>query len=215
MKYLIVTGGVAENLFATNVIKNGGFEVIMAVDAGMELLYQTHIRPDIIVGDFDSVNQDTLEYFQEQEQIDICALEPEKDETDTEFAVREAIRRGADDITIIGATGNRMDHTLANIAVLGIGIEEKVRMCLEDGHNRIRLIDGPHTIKKSEQYGKYVSLVPYFGEVTGVTLEGMKYPLEHDTLKSFRTRGISNEIVEDEAHVGLSSGLLLVIESRD
>ena len=69
MKYLIVTGGECDDKFATEVIKQGGFEVIIAVDSGMELLYQMHIQPDIIVGDFDSVNPDTLEHFRSQEQL--------------------------------------------------------------------------------------------------------------------------------------------------
>lgn len=215
MKYLIVTGGEATNEFAVDMIKNGGFEVIMAVDSGMELLYQLHLHPDIIVGDFDSVNPDTLEYFEENEQIDICILDPEKDETDTEFAVREAIRRGALDIAIIGATGRRIDHMLGNLAILGIGISENISLRLLDPHNRIRMFNEPFTIKKSEQYGKYVSLIPYFGEVTSVTLQGMKYPLKDYTLNGFHTLSISNEIVADEAQISFSSGYLIVIESRD
>lgn len=215
MKYLIVTGGETTSEFATDMIKSGGFEVIMAVDAGMELLFRNHIQPDIIVGDFDSVNLDTLEYFREKEQIDICMLEPEKNDTDTEFAVREAIRRGAHDIVIIGATGRRMDHMLGNLAVLGIGIEEKVDIRILDPYNRVRIINEPLTIKKSEQYGVYVSLIPYYGEVKNVTLEGMKYPLKDHTLGGFNTLAISNEIVEDEARISLSSGYLVVVESRD
>lgn len=215
MKHLIITGGETTPEFVTDIIKNGGFEVIIAVDAGMELLFRNHIQPDIIVGDFDSVNMDTLEFFREKEQIDICTLEPEKNDTDTEFAVREAIRRGADDITILGATGSRIDHVLGNLAVLGIGIEEQADIRILDQHNRIRMVNEPLTIKKSEQYGTYVSLIPYSGEVKGVTLEGMKYPLKDYTLGGFNTLAISNEIVEDEARISLSSGYLIVIESRD
>lgn len=215
MKYLIVTGGETTDGFATEVIKNGGFEVIIAVDSGMERLYQTHIPPDIIVGDFDSVNPDTLEFFRQQEQIDICMLEPEKNDTDTEYAIREAIKRGAKDITIIGATGSRIDHALSNITLLGVGLESGVKISILDSKNRIYMIDAPVTIKKSKQYGRYVSLIPYFGEATGVTLSGFKYPLDNYTLGGFNSLGVSNEIVEEEAHIGLSSGYLIVIESRD
>lgn len=215
MKYLIVAGGETPHEFATNLIKTCGFDVIMAVDSGMELLYQLHLHPDIIVGDFDSVNPDTLEYFEGNEQIDICMLEPEKNDTDTEFAVREAIRRGACDIAVIGATGRRLDHMLGNLAVLGIGVQENVSVRLLDPYNRVRMIGEPFTLKKSEQYGKYVSLIPYFGEVKDVTLEGMKYPLRNHTLRGFCTLAISNEIVEDEAHISFSDGYLIVVESRD
>lgn len=215
MKYLIVTGGETTDAFATEVIKNGGFEVIIAVDGGMERLYQTHIQPDIIVGDFDSVNPDTLEFFRNQEQIDICMLEPEKNDTDTEFAIREAIQRGAEDIAIIGATGSRLDHALSNITLLGVGLEYGVKITILDPTNRIYMINEPITLRKSKQYGRYVSLIPYFGEVTGVTLSGFRYPLNNYTLGRFNSLGVSNEIVEDEARIELSSGYLIVVESRD
>ncbi len=215
MRYLIVAAGETKGGLAVNLFKNGGFEVIMAVDGGMEFMYRNHICPDILVGDFDSVNRDTLEYFRRREEIDICKLEPEKDLTDTEFAVREAIRRGARHITVIGATGGRLDHALANIAVLGIGLEAGVEMCILDECNRIRLINAAITLPKAGQYGRYVSLLPYCGDVTGVTLKGMKYPLDNFTMKAFHTIGVSNEIVDDKAEISLSSGCLLVVESKD
>ena len=102
MKYLIVSGGEVKEGFLTWIVKNGGFDVILAADAGMEALYRDHILPDIIVGDFDSVNPDTLEYFHDKEQIEVCMLNPEKDDTDTEYAIREARRRGAMAIVVIG-----------------------------------------------------------------------------------------------------------------
>lgn len=215
MKFLIVSGGEATDEFVEEVIKKGGFDVILAADSGMDFLYRTQILPDIIVGDFDSVEPKVLDFFREKEQIDICVLNPVKDDTDTEFAIREAIRRGATDITIIGGTGTRLDHVLGNISLLGIGLEEGVRMELLDAHNRICMIDHSVILKKKQQYGKYLSLIPYSGEVTGVTLKGVKYPLCDYTMGGFNSLGISNEIVDDEASIELTSGQLLVIESRD
>lgn len=215
MKFLIVSGGEATDEFVEEVIKKGGFDVILAADSGMDFLYRTQILPDIIVGDFDSVEPKVLDFFREKEQIDICVLNPVKDDTDTEFAIREAIRRGATDITIIGGTGTRLDHVLGNISLLGIGLEEGVRMELLDAHNRICMIDHSVTLKKKEQYGNYLSLIPYNGKVTGVTLKGVKYPLCDYTMGGFNSLGISNEIVDDEASIELTSGQLLVIESRD
>lgn len=215
MKFLIVSGGEATDEFVEEVIKKGGFDVILAADSGMDFLYRTGILPDIIVGDFDSVDPKVLDFFREHEHIDICALNPEKDDTDTEFAIREAIRRGASEITIIGGTGTRLDHVLGNICLLGIGLEEGVRMELLDAHNRIRMTDHSVVLKKKEQYGKYLSLVPYAEQVTGVTLTGLKYTLENSIMGGFNSLGISNEIVDEEATIQLTSGRLLVIESRD
>lgn len=95
MKYLIVTGGMTTDEIITNVIKKGGYEVVIAVDSGTEFLYRAGIIPDIIVGDLDSANPDIIDYYRDFEYIDFCILKPEKDDTDTEHAIHEAIRRGA------------------------------------------------------------------------------------------------------------------------
>ena len=215
MKYLIVSGGNVSEGFLTYMVKNGGFDVILAADAGMEALYRDHVLPDIIVGDFDSVNPDTLEYFHDKEQIEICMLTPEKNDTDTEHAIREAIRRGAHEIVILGGTGSRIDHVLGNICLLGIGLEEHVDIRMVDEHNRIRMIDSPLKIRKKDQFGKYISLIPFSGRAEGVTLKGFKYPLDNYTMGGFNSLGISNEIVDDEAEISFTSGQMIVIESKD
>ena len=84
-----------------------------------------------------------------------------------------------------------------------------------DANNRIRMIDGSLTIRRDEQYGNFVSLIPYMGDVTGVTLTGFRYPLQDYTMGGFNSLGISNEIVEDEGQIDLKAGYLLVFESRD
>lgn len=215
MKFLIVSGGSLNKEFVTKVVGQGRYDRILAADSGMNALYSAAVTPDIIIGDFDSADKKILAFFQQNKEIDFCTLNPEKDDTDTEFAIRESIRRGADSITIIGGTGTRLDHVLGNISLLGIGLEEGVRMELLDAHNRICMIDHSVTLKKKEQYGNYLSLIPYNGNVTGVTLKGLKYPLHDYTMGGFNSLGISNEIVDDEASIELTSGQLLVIESRD
>ena len=215
MKFLIVSGGSLHKEFVTKVVGQGRYDRILAADSGMNALYAAAVTPDIIIGDFDSADKKILAFFQQNKEIDFCTLNPEKDDTDTEFAIRESIRRGADSITIIGGTGTRLDHVLGNISLLGIGLEEGVRMELLDAHNRICMIDHSVTLKKKEQYGNYLSLIPYNGNVTGVTLKGLKYPLHDYTMGGFNSLGISNEIVDDEASIELTSGQLLVIESRD
>lgn len=215
MKFLIVSGGSLNKEFVTKVVGQGRYDRILAADSGMNALYAAAVTPDIIIGDFDSADKKILAFFQQNKEIDFCTLNPEKDDTDTEFAIRESIRRGADSITIIGGTGTRLDHVLGNISLLGIGLEEGVRMELLDAHNRICMIDHSVTLKNKEQYGNYLSLIPYNGNVTGVTLKGLKYPLHDYTMGGFNSLGISNEIVDDEASIELTSGQLLVIESRD
>ena len=215
MKCLIVTGGNTSDDFACDVIKKGGYEIIIAADSGMEFLYRKGIDPDIIVGDFDSVDEEILDSFREKEYIEICVLSKEKDDTDTEHAVREAIVRGAGSITILGATGTRLDHVLGNIALLGIGLEENVEIELLDPYNRVRMLDHPVTIQKKKQFGSYLSVLPYSGRIKGLTITGMKYPLEHFDMDSYSSRGVSNEIVADEAEIRFEEGVVLLIESKD
>lgn len=215
MKFLIVSGGSLNKEFVMKIVGQGRYDRILAADSGMNALYAAAVTPDIIIGDFDSADEKILAFFQQNKAIDFCTLNPEKDDTDTEFAIRESIRRGADSITIIGGTGTRLDHVLGNISLLGIGFEEQISMELLDEHNRIRMIQKPLTLEKDAQYGKYVSLIPYGGDVQGITLRGFKYPLSDYTMGGFNSLGISNEIVDEKAVIELTGGSLLVIESDD
>lgn len=215
MKYIIVSGGKVEDAFALDWIKNHSFERLIAADSGMDFFYRNGLIPDVIAGDFDSADAKSLDAFEQKGEIEILKLNPIKDDTDTEFVIREAIRRGATEITLLGATGTRLDHVFGNMHLLGIGLEEDVKIQMVDPHNRIRMIRNSLNIRKDEQFGDYVSLLPIDGTVTGVTLKGFRYPLQDAVLSSFSSLGISNEIVEDEAHIEIRDGVLLVMETRD
>ena len=215
MRGLIITGGNIRDEFACEKIKTGGYDMIMAADSGMDFLYRNHLTPDIIVGDFDSVDHDALDFFREDKRIEFCRLDPVKDDTDTEYAIRDALSRGITQLTILGGTGSRLDHVLGNISLLGIGLEENVEIELVDEHNRVRMIDKPLSIRRDEQFGRFVSLIPYTGNVEHVTLTGFKYTLDDYTMGDFNSLGVSNEIKEEVARIEFSSGILLVIESVD
>lgn len=212
---VIVTGGKIEEPFCLEYIKKQPFDYYIAVDSGLQFFYEQNITPDLIVGDFDSVNAKALRFFEQHEGIEWMRLIPEKDDTDTECALRQAISRGYGQIHILGGTGSRIDHMLATVGLLGIGLEEHVEILLLDSHNRVRMIDKTIVISKKEQYGDYISLLPVTPEVIGVTLTGMKYPLSNYTMVCYKSLGVSNEIVEDTAEIQLKDGVLLVVESKD
>jgi thiamine pyrophosphokinase len=214
-KFVIVSGGRTSEQFVADVIAAQQPERIIAADSGMEVLKKCGIMPDTIIGDFDSVKKDTLEFFKRQPGICWHTLNPVKDDTDTEYAIRLAIREGAEHITILGGTGSRLDHVLGNIQLLGIGLQEKVSMELIDEHNRIRMIDHGISLRREEQFGKYVSLIPYTAEVAHVSLKGFAYLLQDAYLKGFCSIGVSNEITEETAEITFTDGILLVIEARD
>ena len=175
--FFIIAGGKIEDAFAIEVLKGFAEKTVIAADSGMEFLRRNEIVPQVIIGDFDSVSKETLEWFQKKEGIVWHRLNPQKDDTDTEFALRLAISMGAECITVLGGTGSRLDHVLGNIELLGIGLELGVEIELLDANNRIRMTDHGMVLKKEEQFGKYVSLIPYTAQVEHLYLAGFKYPL--------------------------------------
>ena len=149
-------------------------------------------------------------------QTSIRRLKPEKDDSDTQSAVNLAISQGAKDILILGGTGTRLDHVMANLGLLLSGKERGVNIRIADVNNFITLVDNGTVLHKDRQYGKYVSFFSVGGDVIGLTLEGFKYPL-HDHHLRFAQSGltVSNEIKEQEARITFSGGNLLMLMTRD
>lgn len=214
-RVLIITGGKIEEAFVLEYLRQQEFELIIAADSGIEFLYRNQIRPDILVGDFDSADREIVEYYRRNPKVEFREFQPEKDDTDTEIAMLLAIEKGATAIHLLGATGSRLDHMIANVLLLGLAAEKGIEAYLLDVQNRVRLIRERTVLRREDQYGDYVSLIPFMGEVTGLTLEGFKYPLCDYTMKGFHSLGISNEIAEPEAVITMETGWLILVEARD
>lgn len=212
---VIVVGGHIEDGFAKEFIVQEKPDFCIAADSGMNFFYRTGLKPDWIIGDFDSASGEALEYFKGQPDISWIKLNPVKDDTDTESAIRKAIALGAEKITLLGATGTRIDHMLGNIELLGIGLQNHIPIQIVDERNRVRMIDSGITLEREKQFGKFVSLIPYTNVVKGLTLTGFKYPLDCYDLKGFCSLGVSNEIIEASATIKFEQGILIVIEARD
>lgn len=108
-----------------------------------------------------------------------------------------------------------MDHALSNIHILNKTLEAKIPCQIFDNYNKIYLVKNNITLYKDKIYGKYISLIPLTTTVKGLTLTGFKYLLKNASLSIGKSLGISNEIVEDVAHIELKEGILIVIESKD
>lgn len=196
-------------------MKNICGQNIIVCDRGLEALYQLKIIPNHVVGDFDSVSPNVLTFYQNKPQVVFHTYNAEKDNTDTDIALKLAIKLKSSKITILGALGKRMDHAIANIHILKDALESEIPCQILDEHNRIYLINKEMTLEKEKIYGKYVSLIPLTSTVEGLTLTGFKYPLNNYDLPVGTSLGISNEIIEDRAHIKMEKGILIVIESRD
>lgn len=213
----IISGGMIEPDFAFPYLQKQQFDIILAADRGLEFCYHYQIIPTYILGDFDSLSPEILNYYKENHVAPIREFNPMKDNTDTDIAFQQAIVLGSSEITILGATGGRLDHFLSIVQNLKTAWEKKIPAYIVDSRNLITIpVETSFEIRKEEQFGKYVSFFPLEKEVASITLEGFAYPLDHHCLPN--TSGglcVSNEIVEETAHVSYEGGILLMVQSRD
>jgi thiamine pyrophosphokinase len=187
-------------------------DIIICCDGGAAHLRKFNIIPDVLLGDFDSISDDDYNYFKNKS-VKIIKFPIKKDVTDAEIAVDYAMERGCENITLVGATGSRLDHTMANIFLLKKMLSKNVNCMIVDKRNKIFLINDETAIKRENGYK--MSLIPLTQSVTGVTTEGLAYPLNDATIKMGSTWGISNEFIADKATVILKSGILIAILSKD
>lgn len=214
LKTLIVTGGSINIDFLQEHLTNNNYNSIIASDKGLEMLDKCGIKPNCIIGDFDSINKNILDKYVNDNQIEIVELNPEKDFTDTHMAIKHAIKNKATEITIVGATGTRIDHMIANIHVLKEAMEKEIICKILNENNEIRLINKNTIIENDPKY-KYVSLIPLTTTVEGITLKGFKYSLADAQLKIGQSIGVSNEQIAPKAEIILKKGILILIKSRD
>ncbi len=190
--------------------------LVIAADSGMNFFARQKLVPDLAIGDFDSASKSTMEYLRQHGEIKVYPLKPEKDDTDTQAALRLAAENGASHVLLLGGTGTRMDHVIANMGLLLFGKKLGLCVTIADAWNRIRLIPSGFAITKEEAFGTYVSFFALGGEVRGLTLKGFYYPLaSHCLTMAEAGLTVSNEIVDHTARIFYESGELMMIESRD
>jgi thiamine pyrophosphokinase len=209
-RIVICTGGQLGS-WAVEHIKND--DLLIGADSGAKFLVVHGFQPDIAIGDFDSVTTEELAAIRKHSGQVIACDPVDKDYTDTEMAFRLALDLQPADILLLGALGTRFDHSLANIYLLALAGEQLISASIIDGHNKITLIGQTATVNKDNY--PTVSLLPLSAQVTGITLSGFQYPLQDATLRIGQSLGISNVLLAEQGTIELSSGQLLVIQSRD
>ena len=215
MNALIISGGNIDISFAREYINNYDYDYLVVADQGLETTEALGLNPDLIVGDFDSVDPALIHRYETDPKSveSVLRFKAQKDYTDTQIAVERAVKYGVSHIEVLGATGDRLDHVLGNIAVMKYALRWDATMSIVDANNRITMIDKSLTISKKDQYGKYVSVIPYSGEAKGVTLTGFAYNVEDETFYDDTSLGVSNEIADETARIEVKEGLLLIVES--
>ena len=210
----IYHANVAEVLDAgANIMVSGSG--IFKGDKGLQFLYENGIKPDYIVGDFDSVPREIVEYYRTEENVPIREFNPVKDASDTEIALRLCLGLRRKDIYILGGTGNRIDHLWANIQCLNIALAAGSEAMILDSHNRIRILEHGITLTRAEAFGKYFSVFPLELPVEDFSISGAKYPLQNHLLSAGDSLCVSNEFAEDEVKISFVCGKVILMETRD
>lgn len=214
---LLISGGHINNNYMKSYLEGRHYDIVIAIDGGLEKADGLGIMPTHIVGDFDTVSKEILNKYSRNDKINIKRLIPEKDFTDTQVALSTALDNGCTHIEIAGGTGTRLDHTIANIHILQMALGRCEDAVIINENNRIRLVNGKRTVKKTDVFGKYISLLPLTEHVKNVSLRGFKYPLDNYDfdVKTTLSLGVSNELAKEEAEVELDEGVLIMIESAD
>lgn len=202
-EFCLIISGAPECYFPVSFTKA---DFVIACDAGYIHAQRADIVPDVIIGDFDSYLGDL------PGGVEIIRTKPKKDDTDTMMALKLAIRRGYRRIMLVGALGGRIDHMLANISLIAFAATKGADLQIVDGHHQIFAVrDGKRRVPRSSW--RNLSVFAFDTECTGVTLRGVKYPLEGAVLTNTFALGVSNEFAEDIAEISVESGILIVVLS--
>ena len=203
MKRCVIVGGADINNYEyiKSCLRNDDF--IVFFDSGLKHLESLQVNPGLIVGDFDSHDNPHLG-------VETIVLPCEKDDTDTVFAVKEAIKRGFDDFLLIGVVGARLDHTLGNVSSLLYLDSLGKKGYIIDDYSEMEIVSNkPAYIENSFSF---FSLLNISGTAKRVTIKNAKYPLNDGEISCEYQYGISNEVVGEIAEISIREGKLLLIK---
>lgn len=203
MRFVIIGGGPITQYDAiASHLREDDFFVFC--DGGLSHCEPLNVCPNLIVGDFDS-------HARPQTDIETIVLPREKDDTDTVFAIKEALNRGAKEILMLGVIGARFDHSLGNIGALMMLSSKGIKASILDDYSQMEIVsDAPITI---EDNCKYFSLIAVGGSANGINIKNAKYPLENGKIDPEYQYGISNEVLSGKcAEVRVEQGRLLLVK---
>ncbi len=208
MHAIVFSGGqLVKSSLVDQAIASG--KLFVAADSGADSALKLGIYPDVVVGDMDSISKRTKEKLKEKN-VAFVTSQAEKDETDTELAIDEGIRRGATSVTIIGGSiGERLDHVLANVFLAYV---YKIPITFVNGLQRSFLLQSSEELHMNGRKGDLLSLIP-LSETSGIYTTGLQWELKNSELVFGKPRGVSNVFLRKKISVSLGKGLLFVIHT--
>ena len=181
-------------------------DFVIFCDSGLKHMKNLQVQPSLIVGDFDSHENPHLD-------VETIVLPCEKDDTDTVYAVKEALKRGYDNFLLIGVVGARLDHTLGNVSILLYLDSLNKKGCIIDDYSEMEIVSN-EPVSISNRYS-FFSLLNITGCAKGITITGAKYPLVDGEISCEYQYGVSNEVLPGQvAVVSVKEGKLLLIKIR-
>ena len=206
MRRCVIVGGADISNYDRIIAHIKSDDFVIFCDSGLKHMEKLAVKPSLIVGDFDSHENPHLD-------VETIVLPCEKDDTDTVFAVKEAVKRGFDDFLLIGVVGARLDHTLGNVSILLYLDSIGKKGIIIDDYSEIEIVSNePAYVEDSYAF---FSLINITGTAKDVTIENAKYPLEHAEITCEYQYGVSNEVIPGRtAKIIISDGKLLLIKVR-
>ena len=210
MRAVIFANGVLENAQrAQEAAENA--DLILAANGGAVHCLRLGVVPATVIGDFDSLD-DVSRHTLEVSGTEFTTHPPDKDQTDLELALLDAVARGATEIIVLGAVGGRLDMTLANLQLLALPDLNGIQVELWHGNQTARLIRPPGGPIDGDIHDG-VSLIPIGGEARAIATQDLQYALKGEALDLGPARGVSNVISGPNPRVELGSGLLLIVHT--
>ena len=202
----VIVGGAEINNYDFIREKLYADDFVIFCDSGLKHLENLQAQPSLIVGDFDSHENPHLD-------VETIVLPCEKDDTDTVYAVKEALKRGYDNFLLIGVVGARLDHTLGNVSILLYLDSLNKKGCIIDDYSEMEIVSN-EPVSISNRYS-FFSLLNITGCAKGITITGAKYPLVDGEISCEYQYGVSNEVLSGQvAVVSVKEGKLLLIKIR-
>ena len=178
-------------------------DYLIFCDSGLRHEAPLGRTPDLIVGDFDS-------YEKPVTAAEVITLPREKDDTDTVFAVKEAIKRGYTDFLLIGVIGERFDHSFGNIALLLMLEEQGCTGKILDDYSEMELVTNSASV---DDRWAYFSLLTMGGDASGIYIRNAKFPLRDAVITGSYQYGVSNESLPGKtAEITVAKGKLLLVK---
>ncbi|MBC8382589.1 MAG: thiamine diphosphokinase [Candidatus Cloacimonetes bacterium] len=186
--------------------------MIIAADGGADFLLNQDIIPQVLIGDFDSISDNSLDELKKKSKV--LQFPKEKDKTDSELALDYCVDGHYDSITMVNAVNGRLEHSLANIFLIENFVRKGLSLHFINKENEIFVLNGPDRIEIACRKGSEVSLIPLTEQVKIELINGFKYPMQNEILFRTHTRGISNVAKNEMLSVKISSGILLIVRGR-